>query len=338
MTSPSVAICIPTYNQAQFLVKAVESALQQTYPVQIWVSDDASTDETATLMNELCSRFEQLRYYRHKTNVGMQGNFDFVTRLPETDFIVHLDSDDLLYPSFVQSMVKLLNSYPNAAYGHCAIQEIDIDDKPKRVRRLKRLNCFQTAHTSLKALSIGNPVMVANICMFRREALTQVNYYENCPEYTTDWTQAIHIAAAGWGNAYTPAILGAYRTWTDSAMTRPARKSIELEGLVYTYDKILIPTFERHGWSKEILLRNRRKLAMRHAIALDSRACTEAQKEGIRQLIARLGNSPSLQLYILLIDMGMGPYFRLVSELRLRCTDFAKLLLSKTTVINDIEK
>ena len=41
-TSPTVAVCIGTYNQAQYLRGSIESALAQTYPIQeIWVADDA---------------------------------------------------------------------------------------------------------------------------------------------------------------------------------------------------------------------------------------------------------------------------------------------------------
>ena len=52
---PSVAICIPTYNQVGFLERAVESALRQDYegPTEIWVADDASTDGTAALLERL---------------------------------------------------------------------------------------------------------------------------------------------------------------------------------------------------------------------------------------------------------------------------------------------
>ncbi|NEP29786.1 glycosyltransferase family 2 protein, partial [Moorena sp. SIO3I6] len=74
-----VAICIPTYNQAQYLWESVGSACGQTYPnVEVWVSDDASTDETPEVMAQLCQQFPQVRYYRQPKNLGMAANNNWV--------------------------------------------------------------------------------------------------------------------------------------------------------------------------------------------------------------------------------------------------------------------
>jgi cellulose synthase/poly-beta-1,6-N-acetylglucosamine synthase-like glycosyltransferase len=61
--SLSVAICIGTYNQAQYLKSSVESALAQTHPIEeIWVSDDCSTDNTSEVMAEICRRHPKIQY------------------------------------------------------------------------------------------------------------------------------------------------------------------------------------------------------------------------------------------------------------------------------------
>ena len=131
-----VSICIPTYNQAQYLQKSAESACQQTYPdVEVWVSDDASTDETPELMAELCRQFPQIRYHRHSQNLGIAANNNWLLSQPETEFIVRLDSDDLLSPSYVESLLEQLSAYPKAAYAHAAVQEIDRYGKPSAADR-----------------------------------------------------------------------------------------------------------------------------------------------------------------------------------------------------------
>src|SRR4051794_15201302 len=70
---PSVAICIPTYNQADFLERAVDSALRQDYagPVEVWVADDASTDDTPSLLARLREAHPALEAIRQEANLGI---------------------------------------------------------------------------------------------------------------------------------------------------------------------------------------------------------------------------------------------------------------------------
>jgi len=50
---PLVSIIIPTYNRANYLEKAIESVLKQTYEnIEIIVSDNASTDNTMEVMQK----------------------------------------------------------------------------------------------------------------------------------------------------------------------------------------------------------------------------------------------------------------------------------------------
>ena len=75
----TVAICIGTYNQAQYLRGSIESAMAQSYPIaEYWVADDASTDNTDEVMQELCREYPQIRYYRQPKNLGLPGNLSWL--------------------------------------------------------------------------------------------------------------------------------------------------------------------------------------------------------------------------------------------------------------------
>ena len=76
-TPLTAAIAIGTYNQAQYLRSSIESALAQTYPIQeIWVVDDASTDDTPAVMERALPAKVSLtvHYHRHASNVGPARN------------------------------------------------------------------------------------------------------------------------------------------------------------------------------------------------------------------------------------------------------------------------
>ncbi|PSN14660.1 glycosyl transferase [filamentous cyanobacterium CCT1] len=333
----SVAICIPTYNQSQYLAKSVISACQQTYPdVQVWVADDASTDDTPQVMEKLCQQYPQIRYHRQPQNMGIVGNNTWLLSQPQTDFIVRLDSDDLLRPHYVETLIALMQRYPNAGYAHSAVQEIDEHDRDRAVRRVFRTEEFQDAETALRA-SMTNYRVAANICMFRAEVLRELNYYKGRPEYTEDYDLSVRLADAGYGNVYCSEILSSYRVWTDSKGVRPRRKAIQLEGLTRIYEESLIPAFERRGWSIRPIQNHRRWLARRHAPSCFSPYFTQAEQAQLVELLKGLGDSFGLRLCIAAIRLGLGPFFRWQREADLALKGIAKGWLNKLRAPSDIK-
>lgn len=89
----SIGVVIPTHNRRNELMRAIESVLGQSVPVQeIWVIDDAS--EEAILPLQVDARGVNIHYYRLplKANANVARNEG--ARRAETEFIAFLDSDD----------------------------------------------------------------------------------------------------------------------------------------------------------------------------------------------------------------------------------------------------
>ena len=166
-----------------------------------------------------------LKYHRQKHNLGISANNNWLLSQPDTSFIVRLDSDDLLHPNYVDKLVQLMTAYPTAGYAHCAVQEIDEHDRPRRTRLLGGRSEFQPAEQALRASAAGYRV-AANICMFREEALRALDYYRAEVEYVQDWDLSVRIADQGWGNVYCDEVLADYRMWEDAGQVRPRRKRI----------------------------------------------------------------------------------------------------------------
>jgi len=100
---PLVSIIIINYNYEKFLPRAIDSALQQTYPLkQIVVVDDGSTDNSRQIINQYGNQitpvFQENRGITSATNTGF-----FASR---GEIIFFLDSDDVFFPHKVGKMVK----------------------------------------------------------------------------------------------------------------------------------------------------------------------------------------------------------------------------------------
>lgn len=118
---PKVSVCITTYNQASFIRQALLSALEQktSFPVEIIVGDDASTDGTSDIIREIAAHNSNMKVIFHKENSGGQGNWFAVHNSAIGEFVAHLDGDDYFLPTKLQKQVDFLECHPEcSAVGH----------------------------------------------------------------------------------------------------------------------------------------------------------------------------------------------------------------------------
>ena len=108
--SLKVTIAIPTYNQAAYIEKAVQSALAQTYPfIEVIVADDCSVDNTSVLMEKykIDSRFI---YKKNDKTLGRAGNYkNLLYNLSSGDWYINVDGDDYLKDeNFIAKAVEMI--------------------------------------------------------------------------------------------------------------------------------------------------------------------------------------------------------------------------------------
>jgi glycosyltransferase involved in cell wall biosynthesis len=110
-----VTIGIPTYNQAAYIEKAVQSALAQTYPfIEVIVADDCSTDNTKDLLDKYCAD-PRFLYKRNETNLGRVGNYrNLLYNLASGDWYINADGDDYLKDNnFIAHAVEIIKANKN---------------------------------------------------------------------------------------------------------------------------------------------------------------------------------------------------------------------------------
>lgn len=166
---PGVAVCIPTFNQARYVEGSVRSALAQKWPhVEVWVSDDASTDRTPEILAGIEDR--RVHVIRQTRNLGIAGNTSLVLSQPSTPYVVRLDSDDLLHPNYLSTLIPFMEQHPTAGYGHTAVAEINEHGEFQVVRGLRRRTGFKDSRAALRDALTGYRT-AANILTFRKAAL-----------------------------------------------------------------------------------------------------------------------------------------------------------------------
>lgn len=73
-----LSICIPTYNRVEYLQKTLDSIVNQegfATQCEIVICDNNSSDNTAEIVKKYVEKYDNIRYYRHNTNIGPDKNF-----------------------------------------------------------------------------------------------------------------------------------------------------------------------------------------------------------------------------------------------------------------------
>lgn len=115
--SLTLQILIPTFNRAVPLKRNLELLEQQLQDarvagrVQILVSDNASSDDTATVIDEAVRRLGALiDASRQSRNVGLEANSVAVLQRARAPYVMYLGDDDYLPPGYLARVLELVDT------------------------------------------------------------------------------------------------------------------------------------------------------------------------------------------------------------------------------------
>ena len=108
MMRPQLTIAIPTYNRQEKLKECLERVINysKNMNIEILVSDNASSDDTQTVVNDIQKFNPQIRYYRNKENLGFDGNFLNCFEKAKGEYVWLMSDDDILLPGAVESVLE----------------------------------------------------------------------------------------------------------------------------------------------------------------------------------------------------------------------------------------
>ncbi|MBQ2654676.1 MAG: glycosyltransferase [Methanobrevibacter sp.] len=160
-----VSIIMPVYNRVDFVKKAIDSVLNQTYTnFELLIVDDGSTDGTRELLKSIDD--DRIKLIFNETNIGASAARNVALDECSGEYIFYLDSDNEWDSRYLEAMVGAFIEIPdaNAIYSAQLLYD-NISQPPFAVRfgSLNRsllkngnyidLNCF--AHTKKVYEEIG---------------------------------------------------------------------------------------------------------------------------------------------------------------------------------------
>lgn len=200
--TPLVSVIVPCYNQAHFLRAAVDSALAQTYPrVEVVVVDDGSSDDTPQVCESYGDRIVTVR----QENSGLSAARNAAIDASKGEFIVLLDSDDVLLPHCVESRMAFMED-PEVGIVTGYYREIDGEGNLlPRIPEVRRVSGLRHFYQTVKR-NWGPPVSWT----IRRRALETCGRFDPFLKSCEDWDLLIRISSR-YRIAYDPTVGAHYR-------------------------------------------------------------------------------------------------------------------------------
>ena len=132
-----VSVAIITYNQESFLRETLDSVVSQvvSFPIEIVIGDDGSTDGTQDIIKDYHKRFPDLFVpILNETNIGAGANYKKVIEACSGEYVAHLDGDDLMLPGKLEAQCEYLDENP-AASACCHDMEVFESETGVFIRR-----------------------------------------------------------------------------------------------------------------------------------------------------------------------------------------------------------
>lgn len=201
--APDFAVIVAAYEAEGSIGEAIESALAQTLPAkEIVVCDDGSSDGTAAAVAQFGDRVRLIR----QPNRGPAAARNAAIAAATAEFVVNLDSDDLLLPGNLAARADLLSQRPDL---DIVVTDglVEIDGVVKR-RLYEPHWRFETADQRREILE---RCFIAPFWALRRERFLAAGAFDEEISHVEDWECFIRMILAGSRAGLVEEPLGRYR-------------------------------------------------------------------------------------------------------------------------------
>lgn len=181
---PKITIIIPCYNSGNFLIRSVESILNQTFKnFKILIINDGSTDNITLKILKQLKKNPKIKIV-NKKNSGLSSARNTGINISNTKYILMLDSDDWLRLDTLEIFYKFLEKNKKYSYVY---SNIHLADEKKGILR-KNYNFFEQLFTNQ-----------IPYCIFFRKKIFDNNfrYDEKMKKGFEDWDLNIRLGARG---------------------------------------------------------------------------------------------------------------------------------------------
>lgn len=168
---PLVTVALPVFNGAPFLIKAVQSLLNQSFTNWLLlVIDDGSTDGAIEEIKKI--KDKRIFIISDGKNKGIASRLNEAIELADTKYFARMDADDICHPLRLEKQIAYLNSHPSIDLLSTSFVIIDEKDN------LIGINETDSNHNSVckqlwKSIPMAHPTWMGKTSWFKKNKYAQ---------------------------------------------------------------------------------------------------------------------------------------------------------------------
>lgn len=201
--NPRVSVVIPTYERADLVGRAVDSALAQTVEdVEVIVVDDGSTDGTHEAV--AAESDPRVRYLEHETNRGVSAARNTGIEAASGEYVAFLDSDDEWLPRKLERQLAALDDRGDGWVGaYCDVATAGLSGLSRLAaavsETLFRSSAPQEGGRELAAALLSMRVFMGpgSTLLVERDALTAAGSFDEGLSIYEDWDLVLRVLSVG---------------------------------------------------------------------------------------------------------------------------------------------
>jgi glycosyltransferase involved in cell wall biosynthesis len=198
-----VSIIVPCFKQAHFLNETLQSVIDQTYiDWECIIVNDGSPDNTEKIAKEWCALDSRISYL-YKDNGGLPSARNAGIKISKGEFILPLDSDDILHKDYLIKIVPELVMDTKLGIVSC-YREFFEKDKSNIIYK------YKASGSKYQDIMFENKLMPSSL--YRRKCWEEVGGYdESMTKGFEDWEFWLNITKRGWEFKFVESFLFYYR-------------------------------------------------------------------------------------------------------------------------------
>lgn len=303
---PKISICVPAYNYAHFLPKAIESVLSQDFEdYELIILNDVSPDNTHEIATAYAAKDPRVRYILNEKNLGAIENCNKGVEVARGEYVTFLSADDFYLPGWLKAGVEFLDNHSDVNLVYCKTILVDDHDQFCWTTAIDSFSNFD--HTGRdefrEHVKTGGTFFHLAATIMRKTMLEQHGFYKK-------WDKAGGFSAEDWEanfkfalnnkEGYINQIYYAFRVHSSnfSSQDKVLENGALVRSHLYILDKFLTAetAYRTRGIQKETLMHlfGQVNMLSKHAPEIAEKVLPEIypQLNDIKNRLEQLGQLP----------------------------------------------
>lgn len=214
--SSKVSIVITCYNKGPYVEESIVSALNQTYSnLEIIIINDGSTDNSSEVIQSVIKKHSNIIFIDNKENKGVVYARNVAIDTATGDYILPLDADDIIEPTYVEKAAKILDDNANVGIVYCQAKLFGVSE-----------GLWGLPEYTLSGILYNNCIFCT--ALFRKSDFMKAGKYkQNAENSFEDWDLWLSILELGLIPYKINEVLFSYRQCEEATRTQYSNSDLQ---------------------------------------------------------------------------------------------------------------